>query len=130
MRHFLICTALTVLIPLQAVAENCNPKTDIVEDTKSGKFVYTEDCHIEFGRLRITEKERQKQIEHLEQSIKLKDLALDLSNERIENWQQATYRVEDRLLKMEANSDKINWIYFGIGVIVMGGATWAAGQLR
>jgi len=112
------------------VAENCNPKTDIVEDTKSGKFVYTEDCHIEFGRLRITEKERQKQIEHLEQSIKLKDLALDLSNERIENWQQATYRVEDRLLKMEANSDKINWIYFGIGVIVMGGATWAAGQLR
>lgn len=121
---------LTVFIPLQAVAENCNPRTDIVEDTKTGKFIYTEDCHVEFGRLRLIEKERQKQIEHLETSIKLKDLALDLSNERIENWQQATYRVEDRLLKMESNSDKINWVYFGIGVIVMGGATWAAGQLR
>ena len=121
---------LTVLIPLQVVAESCNPRTDIVEDTKTGKFTYTEDCHIEFGRLRLAEKERQKQIEHLETSIKLKDLALDLSNERIENWQQATYKVEDRLLKMESNSDKIKWIYFGIGVIVMGGATWAAGQLR
>lgn len=119
-----------VLVPIQNAAGNCNPRVDIIEDVKTGKFIYTEDCHIEFGKLRMTEKERQKQIEHLEESIKLKDLALDFSNKRIENWQEATYKLEDRLIKMELNSDKINWIYFGLGVIVMGGATWTAGQLR
>jgi hypothetical protein len=110
-------------------ASACNPKFDIVENS-SGNFVYSKDCHIEFGRLRQIERDREKQIEHLNKSIQLKDLALDMANERIDMWQKATYKVEDRLLKMESNSDKTKWIYFGLGVIVMGGATWAAGQLR
>jgi hypothetical protein len=84
---------------------------------------------VEFGKLRFIEKERKKQIEHLEESIKLKDLALDISNKRIENWQQASYRMEDRLLKMEENTQKMNLVYFGLGIIVMGLATWSAGQL-
>lgn len=121
---------LTVFLPLQSVAQNCNPKTDIVEDSKTGKFLYTESCHIEFGKLKMTEKERKKQISYLEESIKLKDLAIDVSNQRIENWQQATYKVEDRLMKIENNREMSNWVYLGLGIIVMGGATWAAGQLR
>ena len=121
---------LTVFLPLQSVAQNCNPKTDIVEDSKTGKFLYTESCHIEFGKLKMTEKERKKQISYLEESIKLKDLAIDVSNQRIENWHQATYKVEDRLMKIENNREMSNWVYLGLGIIVMGGATWAAGQLR
>jgi hypothetical protein len=125
----MICIMLTVLIPLQSMAEVCNPKNDIVENSRVGGFVYSEACHVEFGKLRFIEKERKKQIEHLEESIKLKDLALDISNKRIENWQQASYRMEDRLLKMEENTQKMNLVYFGLGIIVMGLATWSAGQL-
>ena len=126
----MICTVLTVLIPLQSVAESCNPRTDIAENPQKGNFVYSESCHVEFGKLRYAEKERQKQVEHLEESIRLKDLALDISNKRIENWQEATYKVEDRLIKMEQNSQRVNMVYFGLGVLLMGTATWAAGQLR
>ena len=119
-----------VSMSTQIQAGSCNPKVDIVQNPSTGNFIYSEDCHIEFGKLRMIEKERQTQIDHLQESLRLKDLALDFSNKRIENWQQATYKVEDRLLKMEQNSEKINWIYFGLGVIVMGGATWTAAQLR
>lgn len=121
---------LMAFLPFQSAAQNCNPKTDIREDVKTNKFIYTEACHIEFGKLRMTEKERKKQISYLEESIRLKDLAIDVSNQRIENWQQATYKMEDRLIKMDNNNNTINWIYFGLGIAVMGGATWAAGQLR
>jgi succinylglutamate desuccinylase len=117
-------------VSAQAETGICNPKIDITQNINTGNFIYSEACHIEFGKLRMIEKERQSQIDHLKQSLSLKDLALDFSNKRIENWQEATYRVEDRLLKMEQNSQKINWVYFGLGVIVMGGATWAAAQLR
>lgn len=128
MKH--LCIILIFLLSFQTAAQTCNPRTDIYEDSKTGKFIYTESCHLEFGKLKMIEKEREKQIEHLEQSIKLKDLALDISDKRIENWQQTTYKLEDRLLKMEKNTDRMNWIYFGLGIVVMGGATWAAGQLK
>lgn len=120
---------MTVLLASQSVLANCNPK-DIYKDTQKNVYVYPVDCHIEFGQLRQNEEERKKQIEHLKESIKLKDLAIDTSNSRIEIWQAATYKVEDRLLKIEKNNDRMKWIYFGLGILVMTGATYGASQLN
>lgn len=119
-----------VLTNQALAADVCNPKVDIYEDSKTGRFSYSESCHVEFGKLRQTEKDRQDQVVHLEESLKLKDLALDLSNKRIENWQEATYKVEDRLLKMEKTSETVKMLYFGLGIVVMGAAVWGAGQLK
>jgi hypothetical protein len=106
----------------------CNPKQ--IKEQSDGSFSYPLDCHLEFGRLVKNEKEREKQIEHLNKSIELKDLAIDVSNERIELWQKTAYKMEDRLLKYESSSEKMRWIYFGLGVIVMGAAVNGAGKLR
>ena len=117
-----------MVICLNVNAEDCNPKKDIVE--QSGKFIYSESCHLEFGKLKIIEKDRQKQIQHMQESIKLKDLALDLSNKRIELWQDSTYKIENRFIKMQNNNENMKLVYFGLGVLIMGGATWAASQMR
>lgn len=106
----------------------CNPRD--IKEQANGTFVYPVECHVEFGRLIQVEKERKKQIEHLKESIKLKDLAIDTSNARIQNWQTATYKVEDRLLKIERNNDRMKWVYFGLGIIVMSGAVYTAKQLK
>ena len=85
---------------------------------------------MDYGRLRKEEPLRKKQFEHLKESIRLKDLAIDYSNKRIDNWQKTTFKLEDKLLKIEKNNERIKWIYFGLGVVVMGGAVWAAGQIK
>lgn len=111
----------------QSALAGCNPK-EIKE--VDNKYLYPVDCHIEFGELRQDIKLREKQVKHLNKSLELKDLALQKSTQRIENWQQATYKVEDRLIKLDRNTDRLKWIYFGLGIVVMGGAVYAAGQLR
>ena len=111
----------------QNALASCN-----VSDIKkvNGIYHYPVDCHIEFGKLRKTEKERQAQIKHLNESVRLKDLAIDKSNQRIEIWQNATYKVEDRLIKLEKNTGTIKWVYFGLGILTMTAATYGASKLR
>jgi hypothetical protein len=84
---------------------------------------------MEFGRLLEVEEDRKKQVKHLNESIKLKDLALAKSNTRIELWQKSTYKLEDRLIKLNNNNDRTKWIYFTLGVLVMAGAVHGASQL-
>ena len=107
---------------------SCNPRD--IQKIESGRYSYSVDCHVEFGRLIQVEKERVKQIEHMNESIKLKDLAIDTSNKRIELWQNTTYKVEDRLIRLEKSNSKTKWVYFGLGALLMSGAVWGAGQLR
>lgn len=117
-----------VLLVNQNALASCNPKE--IKRTDNGSYIYPKDCHIEFGQLRQDEEDRKKQVAHLKESIKLKDLAIDTSNSRIELWQKTTYKMEDRLLKVERNNDRLKWIYFGLGILVMGGATYGASQLN
>lgn len=117
---------LCMVFSLQSFA--CNPKQ--IKEQADGTFSYPLDCHLEFGRLIKNEKEKDKQIEFLNKSIELKDLAIDVSNDRVELWQKTAYKMEDRLLKYEATSERMRWIYFGLGVIVMGAAVHGAGKLR
>jgi hypothetical protein len=115
------------LIILNTSWANCNPKTI---KQKDGVFIYPVECHIEFGKLRAVEPERKKQIEHLNNSLKLKDLALNLAEERVENWKETSYKLEDKLLKYEKNSERTKWIYFGLGILVMGGAVYGASKMK
>lgn len=115
-----------VVLSQNALA-SCNP-ADIKK--VGNAYSYPVECHVDYGRLRQVEEERKAQIKHLNESIKLKDLALDVSNKRIKMWQDATYRVEDRLMKVNKNTETIKWIYFGLGIIVMGAAVAGAGNLR
>lgn len=110
---------------------SCNPR-DIKQQNYYGepRYAYPVNCHIDYGRLRKAEPLYKKQVKELKKSIEMKDLALKYSNERTENWKKTTYKLEDKLLKLEKNCDRMKWVYFGLGIIVMSGAVWGAGQLR
>ena len=116
----------------QTALADCKPSTDIYEsyDYNPSKFVYTQECHIDYGRLRKVEPQREEQVKELKKSITMKDLALTTANDRIEVWQKTTYKLQGKLLTVEKNNDKLKWIYFGIGILTMSGAVWAAGQLK
>lgn len=114
-----------------ALSQNALASCNTADIKKVGStYSYPVDCHVDYGRLRGVETERAAQIKHLNESIKLKDLAIDTSNKRIQLWQDATYKVEDRLIKLDKNTETVKWIYFGLGIIVMGAAVAGAGSLR
>ena len=124
----IVCILLTVSLVNQSALANCN--WNDIKRKQDNTFVYTSDCHLEVKRLLDEQKLREEQVKELKGSIKLKDLALDTQEERLNRWRDATYRMEDRILKLDKANKYENWIWFGIGIVVMGAATYGAGQLR
>jgi hypothetical protein len=116
-----------MVLMVQSVLSACNPRQ--IKEQVNGTFSYPLDCHLDYGRLREVDDKRQDQVKHLEKSIKLKDLALENANDRIDTWKNATHELEVELVKEQRNSERLKWIYFGVGILTMGAATWAAGQL-
>jgi len=92
--------------------------------------LYTKECNLEIGRLVKTEKDRKQQIDGFKKIIELKDIAIDTSNKRTTLWKETTYKVEDRLIKLDKSSETIKWLYFGLGMVAMTGAVYAAGRLK
>ena len=127
----ILCTVLMVSLVSQQSLASCNPR-DIKQQNYYGepRYAYPVDCHIDYGRLRKAEPLYKKQVKELKKSIEIKDLALKYSNERVENWKKTTYKLEDKLLKLEKNNDRMKWVYFGLGIIVMSGAVYTAKQLK
>jgi len=125
---------LMVSLVSHSALASCNPNSgeDIYESSSysPSRFVYSRGCHTDYGRLRVVENERKIQVEHLKKSIEFKDLALATANQRVDVWQKTTYKVEDKLIKLEKSSNRLKWIYFGLGVLIMGGATYGASKLK
>ena len=130
----ILCMTMMASLVSQTALASCNPSSNehIYESTSYNppRYVYSVDCHIDYGRLRQVEPLRQKQVKELKKSIEMKDLALKYSDERTENWKKTTYKLEDKLLKVERNNDRMKWVYFGLGIITTGAAVYAAGQLK
>ena len=108
-----------------ACAEECDWSTiKQVGDT----FVYTKSCHLEVGKLVKEAQLREEEVAKLNEAIKLKDLAINTADERINKWRETAYSLDDRLSKQEKYNQWTNWGYLGLGIglTVLGG--WAAGQ--
>jgi hypothetical protein len=125
---------LTVSLISHSVLASCDPKSNehVYKSTSYNppRYVYSIDCHIEFGRLIEVEKKRKEQVDHLEKSITLKDLAINTSNKRVELWKKTTYKIEDKLVRLEKNNNRLKWMYFGLGILIMAGATYGASKLN
>jgi len=128
MKHLRLCILMIVLLVNHTAHAGCDLKK--IRENPNGTFTYPLTCHLEFGRLYKTEQQRKKELEHLRESVKLQDLAIDRANIRIKKWQDTTYKMEDRLIRTDRNNDKMKWIYFGLGILIMGGATYGASRLR
>jgi hypothetical protein len=104
-------------------------KCDWKSIKKQGEYyLYPKECDIEVGKLVLKEKERKAQVKKLNETIKLKDLALNEADKRIDLWRDTTYKMEDRILKQKTYNKYTNWAYYGLGVlsVVLGG--YAIGQ--
>jgi len=127
---------LMVSLVSHSALASCNFNTDIVKvDTNT--YHYTKECHIEVGKIKNTKEElekavdeRKKQVEKLNESIKLKDLALDVADKRIMNWRDESYKQHERLIKQQQLSKYNDWLYFGGGIALTVLSVWAAGQIK
>jgi hypothetical protein len=116
---------LSLLLTFQVFAE-CDFST--IKQIDANTFSYSRDCHLLVGQLVRDEAARKQQIELLNQSISLKDLAISKADERTELWRQTSYKLEDRLITQDKYQNYTKWGYFAMGslAVILGG--WAAGQ--
>lgn len=106
----------------------CNFSTGVTR-LEDGSYKYSKECHIKVGEMKQDLEIANKQVEQLNKVIELKDLALSKSNERVALWMDTTYKLEDRLNKIEGLQSKNHFLYFGLGVVTAIGAAYAASKL-
>lgn len=95
----------------------------------NGNFEYSRECHLKVGQIKSDLGIANKQITDLNTALQLKDLALKKSDERVELWMGTTYKLEDRVSKIDELGSKNNLLYFGLGALTVIGAGFMAGKL-
>jgi len=113
--------------PILAFAE-CDFTTDIQKNERG--YLYTTDCHKRVGKTVKDLKDAEVEVKALRKNIDLKDLAIVKYDQQLMLWRDETYNQHERLLKIKSSSDREKWIWFALGIVVMGAAVHGAGQLR
>lgn len=121
----LICS---ILIFSNLSYADCDFKTGIAPGPNN-TFIYTQECHLRVGQLVKDLSIRDQQVADLNKAIELKDLAIKYSDERANLWMDTSAKLENRIQTIDSLERKADWLYFGLGVVVMGFAVWGAGQL-
>jgi len=93
-------------------------------------YLYTRECNLKVGEMKRDLLISQEQIAKLNQSLDLKDLAIDKSNQRVILWQDTAFKIEERVNTIDDMRKSNQILYFGLGVLTMFAATYAAGQLK
>lgn len=118
---------LFLTLPIQSYA-SCDFAKDI-KSNSDGTYTYTRDCHVEVGKAVKKVPLLEGQVEELNKTIELKDLALVKQKERADLWMNTSLQMNDKLQSYESTQSLNNWVHFGIGVGVTVLSVWAAGQL-
>lgn len=123
---------ISLLIPT-LVFGKCDFSKGISKNT-DGSYTYTKECHVavgelnkEIGILKEIEENRKQQVERLSKSLELKDLALEKSDERMNNWRAEAYKQNDAMLSVYNKSKYSDYIVFGLGVVtaILSGYTYS-----
>ena len=106
-------------------------KCDWAKDIKrqGNTFLYPAKCHHAVGVMKKDLKDREEQVVQLKKTIKLKDLAMIKSDERIVLWRDQSYNQFERLQKQARLNSYNKWLHFGGGVVLTVLSVWAAGQI-
>lgn len=108
---------------------DCDFSTGIKPNT-DGSFTYTKECHLKVGQLVQDNKTKDTQITDLNKAITLKDLALKESEDRASLWMNTSFKLEDRLSKIDGLEKKNDILYFGLGALMVIGTAVAYGQFN
>lgn len=129
MKKLLSYIVIVSLLFSQVARGDCDFSKDI-KPTDHGTYEYTKDCHIKVGQLVQDGSTKDKQIQDLNQAITLKNLALDTSDKRADNWMSTSLQLQDRVQKIDQLEKGNNILYFALGIAFTSLAVWGAGNLR
>ncbi len=94
-----------------------------------GGYLYPAACHGKVGVMLKDLDDKTAEAVALRKAIDLKDLTITKADQRAELWQNTTFKVEDRLNNLESASKTNQWLYFGLGVLSVFAAGYAAHQV-
>lgn len=126
MNKFLSLTLAVSMLSNVAFAE-CNFATDITKND-NGSYTYTRDCHFKVGEMKQDLKIANEQNEKLNKALDLKDLTIVKADQRADMWMNTSFKLEDRINTIDEMRKTNQWMYFGLGVLAMFAATYAASQ--
>ena len=94
-----------------------------------GGYEYNSQLNLCVGQLVQNQQIQQQQLTDLNKAIQLKDLALTASDQRATLWNNTASNMENRLQKIDTETKKNDWLFFGLGVLTTVGAGFMAASL-
>jgi hypothetical protein len=125
---FILFLATSHILAVSAYGE-CDFATGI-EKLSDGRFAYSSDCHKRVGKLVEDIKDKDEQITSLTKTIDLKNIQIQVQEQRAQLWMDTSMKLEDRVNAIDRMKSTNQWLYFGLGVVTTGLAVWGAGKLR
>lgn len=100
-----------------------------IVNNSDGTYTYSKELHLCVGTMRRDLGIAQQQITDLNQALTLKDLAIKKTEDRVNLWMDTSYKLEERVNKIDELQKKNEWLYFGLGVAATIGSGFMAAQL-
>lgn len=110
MRNFI----LLILLPYFVFAE-CDFKTILKQ---KDKFVYSRDCHLKVGEIKLRLDNKEKETFNLRKIIDFKNLIIKDYKERSELWRRESEKLDEKLLVIKKEKERNKWYYFLMGSIL------------
>jgi len=115
-----LTAGIIALLVTNPVFADCDWKK--IVNNNDGTYTYSRELHLCVGQLKQDLEATNVQLSEYKKAIDLKDLALSKSNERADLWMDTSFKLEDRLNKIDELRSKNAWIYFGLGALTVVGA--------
>ena len=123
----LISLLMLTLTFSNACFAECDFSTGIVK--VEDFYIYSRECHLQVGRDQKELNNKRGEVAELRKAIELKDLAFVKQQERVDLWQNTSFKMEEKFSTYDSLQNKNNLLYFVAGVGLTALSVWGAGQL-
>lgn len=101
-----------------------------IQKNDNGTYTYSRELNICVGEMKQDLEIANQKLDKLTKAIELKDLTISKADQRADLWMQTSFKLEDRIQTIDSMRSTNNWMYFGLGVVTMFAAAYAAGQIN
>lgn len=100
-----------------------------IQKNNDSTYTYSRELNLCVGEMKQDLEISKQQNEKYLKAITLKDLTITKADKRADLWMQTSFKLEDRIQTIDKMQSTNKWLYFGLGVVTMFAATYAAGQV-
>jgi len=123
----IMCATLAVAMFSNVALADCK-WADGIKKTEGG-YLYTPECHAKVGVTLRDNDDLKIEVKELRKTIELKDLAIKTADQRTQEWMDTSFKLEKRIDNIESAANKNKWVYYGLGVLTVFAAGYAAKQV-